>query len=225
MCGVILSDRKIFTDIAGITPEATDAAVVATWVEACGTSRVMVTLEGLEETHVLLDKDQADEVAPVDLVALGNPHLSVSECGQLAAMVKEVGGKKRDDIRIIGCISREVYQKAHQQGYIQPLLDFGVETISDTCWCMLLDPPVIPVNPQGVILTNSGKYAHYGPGLTNRRFRFAGTRDCIEVAVTGTYPKRLQTQGSSRPAWLTSLGVLQRRSYSMVRSLRKVLPR
>ena len=185
---------------------------------------MLVTLEGLAETHTLLDKNQKDESTSIDLIALGNPHLSVSECGQLAAMVKEVGGKKRDDLRIIGCISREIYQQAQQQGYIQPLLDFGMETISDTCWCMLLDPPVIPANPQGVILTNSGKYAHYGPGLTNRRFRFAGTRDCIEVAATGTYPKRRQTQ-DSRPTWLTSLGSLQRRSYSMVRSLRSVLPR
>eukprot|EP00977_Amphora_coffeiformis_P028511 scaffold35584_cov176-Amphora_coffeaeformis.AAC.2 len=212
-------------DIAGITPEAKDDAVLATWVEACTTTRALVTLGGLSETYTLLDKNQRDEESTtVDLVALGNPHLSVSECGQLAAMVKEVGGKKRDDLRIIGCISREVYQKAQEQGYIQPLLDFGVETISDTCWCMLLDPPVIPANPQGVILTNSGKYAHYGPGLTNRRFRFAGTRDCIEVAATGTYPKRRQAHGS-RPTWLTSLGSLQRRSYSMVRTLRSVLPR
>ena len=28
--------------------------------------------------------------------------------------------------------------------------------------CMLLDPPMIPTNPNATILTNSGKYAHYG---------------------------------------------------------------
>jgi len=27
---------------------------------------------------------------------------------------------------------------------------------------MLLDPPMIPTNPNATILTNSGKYAHYG---------------------------------------------------------------
>lgn len=176
------------------------------------------------ETHSLLDKDKNDDAASIDLIALGNPHLSVTECGQLASIMKEVGGTKRDDLRIIGCISREVHQQAEQQGYMQPLLDFGFETISDTCWCMLLDPPVIPSSQNGVILTNSGKYAHYGPGLTNRRFRFAGTRDCIEVAVTGTYPKRQKTLGP-RPSWLSSMGSLQRRSFSILRSLRGVLPR
>ena len=32
--------------------------------------------------------------------------------------------------------------------------------------CMLLDPPMIPSDPDATILTNSGKYAHYGKQRT-----------------------------------------------------------
>lgn len=212
--------------IAGITPEALDAVLVQEWVDACGASRALVTLQGLESTHAILDKkDQNNNgFIPIDLIALGNPHLSVTECQHLTSLVETVGGTKRDNVRIIGCISREVYNQADKKGFIRPLKNFGMEFISDTCWCMLLDPPVIPANPNGATLTNSGKYAHYGPGLTNRRFRFAGTRDCVEAAITGTYPLRQPTQGG-RPSWLKSQNALQRRSNSILRSLRGFLPR
>ncbi len=34
-------------------------------------------------------------------------------------------------------------------------------------------------------MTNSGKYAHYGPGLTGRTMRFGSLAACVEAAVTG----------------------------------------
>ena len=207
--------------IAGITPEAKDRDEVCNWIEKCGTSRVLVTMQGLIDTHSILDKSESDYSSSVDLIALGNPHLSVSECQHLAKLVKEVDRPKDDNVRIIGCISREILSTADQQGWIRPLQDFGVEFISDTCWCMLLDPPVIPSNVQGVILTNSAKYAHYGPGLTNRRFRFAGTRDCIQAATTASIPRQ-QANGGSRALWLSSSNSIQRRSFSVLRSFRAV---
>jgi hypothetical protein len=44
-------------------------------------------------------------------------------------------------------------------------------------------------------MTNSGKYAHYGPGLSGRAVRFGSLADCASAAVTGTAPKTL-------PPWL-----------------------
>lgn len=55
-------------------------------------------------------------------------------------------------------------------------------------WCMMLDPPVIPPSPDARIMTNSGKYAHYGPGLTGRSFYFGNMADCVQTAVTGARP-------------------------------------
>jgi predicted aconitase len=44
-------------------------------------------------------------------------------------------------------------------------------------------------------MTNSGKYAHYGPGLSGRAVRFGGLAACAEAAVTGKAPQAL-------PEWL-----------------------
>jgi len=36
-----------------------------------------------------------------------------------------------------------------------------------------------------VLMTNSGKYAHYGKGLTGREVRFGSLRDCARAALDG----------------------------------------
>jgi predicted aconitase len=43
-------------------------------------------------------------------------------------------------------------------------------------------------------MTNSGKYAHYAPGLSGRAVRFGSMADCVSAAVTGRAP--------GPPAWL-----------------------
>ena len=44
-------------------------------------------------------------------------------------------------------------------------------------------------------MTNSGKFAHYGPGLIKRGVHFGSTEDCVESAVLGR-------PVISQPAWL-----------------------
>jgi hypothetical protein len=68
---------------------------------------------------------------------------------------------------------------------------------------MLLDPPIIPSNPNAKILTNSAKYAHYGTGLTNRRLRFGSMNKCIEVAKSGKMNSNVGNS-HSLPHWLRS---------------------
>jgi len=53
---------------------------------------------------------------------------------------------------------------------------------------------MIPSKPNATILTNSGKYAHYGPGLTSRKFRFGSTKDCVDAAWSGSLPRRSSNQ-------------------------------
>ena len=50
------------------------------------------------------------------------------------------------------------------------------------------------VRTSKTLLTNSGKYAHYGPGLVDREVRFNTTAACVEAARTGW---------TNRPGWLT----------------------
>ena len=51
--------------------------------------------------------------------------------------------------------------------------------------------------PSGTIgvMTNSGKFTHYGPGLINRGVYFGSTQDCVESAVHGR-------PVIAKPAWV-----------------------
>jgi len=171
-------------------------------------------LNGGADTITSLSNSEFDvRGEKIDLVALGNPHLSLAECARLAKLVtpssttardnritKESPGPpnaitnaseqitvwpKHPDIKIMATLSRHVYNQATKLGYVHQLKQFGVQFINDTCWCMILDPPIIPPSKDAVTMTNSGKYAHYGPGLTNRNVRFGSMSQCILTARSG----------------------------------------
>ena len=183
--------------IAGITPEAFRPQVVQQLLANSGGRTRKLHFDDMKACYDTLDSSSDNE--KVDLVALGNPHLSLCECEKLVEIVKEIKSTKSDATRIIACMSRKLFLEAKDRGHILPLEEFGVEFVNDTCWCMLLDPPVIPVQPNATIMTNSGKYAHYGPGLTQRGFRFGSMDDCIQAAVTGTFKARSKHE---MPKWL-----------------------
>ena len=156
----------------------------------------------LRKTFDALDSSRAKGSEKIDLIALGNPHLSLTECEMLDELVKKEN-MHAANTRIMACMSRALYSKAKDLGYVPRLEEFGVEFVNDTCWCMLLDGPIIPSNPNAVIMTNSGKYAHYGPGLTDRRFRFGSLADCLMAAATGRYPQRGHRSDCTYPTWLS----------------------
>jgi predicted aconitase/predicted aconitase with swiveling domain len=180
--------------VAGVTPEARDHRRVQEMAEGCRERRTVITVEHLEETFRILDhqEETTSREDKIDWVALGNPHLSLSECDELADLVKGLPSpqRKHDDVKIIACMSRVLYE---QSAAIPILREYGMEFVCDTCWCMLLHPPLIPSSKDAVILTNSGKYAHYGPGLTNRHFRLGNMQDCIQAAVSGTLQRKAPT--------------------------------
>lgn len=127
----------------------------------------------------------------VDVVCLGNPHFSYSECAALTQLC--TGRKKHEEIKIYVTMGRAIHEKAATAGYIDALEQFGVEFITDTCWCML-SAPVIPASAQ-VLMTNSGKYAHYAPGLVGKDIYFDSLATCIEVACTSWHESQI-------PSWL-----------------------
>ena len=183
--------------VAGITPEAKAASSISHFVANC-TRTVVMTAEQLDETFGTLnqnDRTQHEEGEEIQLIALGNPHLSLSECISLQKAIESMfpGHRKHEGVQIIACMSRVLYD---QSPAIPALRKFGIEFVQDTCWCMLLEEnggsALIPSDPNATILTNSGKYAHYGPGLTGRNFRLGSMTDCLRAAVSGTL-KRQQT--------------------------------
>ncbi|KAH6895894.1 hypothetical protein B0T10DRAFT_587444 [Thelonectria olida] len=132
----------------------------------------------------------------VDLISFGNPHFSLQEIKKVAQLCQ--GRTKHKDIAVMVTCGRAQHGLATQAGYVAELEKFGVQFLTDTCWCSIQEP-VIPKSAR-VIMTNSGKYIHYGPGITGREFRFGSLEMCIEAACsgrsTGDPPVWLQTAPS-----------------------------
>lgn len=172
--------------IAGITPEAPDAQ--AALGDLPTRAHHHVTRADVAQAWRELNTALADTV---ELVALGNPHFSASEIGALARLCE--GRRKAASVEVIVTTSRHVLEQLADAGQVAALRKFGVRFVVDTCWCMLQEP-VVPVHAR-TIMTNSGKFAHYAPGLLGRKTCFGSLRDCVEVACTGNVPRHM-------PAWL-----------------------
>jgi predicted aconitase len=125
----------------------------------------------------------------VDAVTLGNPHFSVSECATLARLCE--GKRKHPNVAVVITCGRATLEQAEKAGHADTLKAFGVQLVTDTCWCMLGEP-VIPPTAR-TLMTNSGKYAHYAPGLVGRHVHFASLAECVASACTGIASGRLPT--------------------------------
>lgn len=128
----------------------------------------------------------------IDLVALGSPHASLAETRRFAELVD--GRHCHDGLRTIVTVGRNTLAGMQAGGIVDRLQAAGVQVLPDLCWCSITEP-VFPKDA-AVIMTNSGKYAHYGKGLTGRNMRFGSLEDCAEAALTGRAKPGL-------PAWLT----------------------
>lgn len=160
--------------MVGITPEATTLEDVTGADRE--TERVQLSPDDLNTSIKALNT--AGEDKTVGLISLGNPHFSLREMRRLANICR--GQQKRPSVAFIICCGRATYGLATQAGLIAELEQFGAQLIEDTCWCMIGDP-IIPKNID-VIMTNSAKYAHYGPGLTGKSFRFGSLETCVAAA-------------------------------------------
>ncbi|MBI1173503.1 DUF521 domain-containing protein [bacterium] len=165
--------------VAGITPEAGNFPDVA--------DRVSVTKADLARVWAELNPGPEE----VDLIAFGSPHFSLSECRALAGLLQ---GHKAEGTAVIVTVGQDVLAKARAEGTLARLESFGAQVIPDICWCSITEP-VFPTETRN-LMTNSGKYAHYAPGLSGRQVRFGSLAECAAAARTGLAPKTL-------PDWLT----------------------
>ena len=163
--------------VEGVTPEAFHVAPEA--------DVVRITRKDMVQAWELLN----DGPETVELVAIGSPHASILECRALA----EALAGRQAVVATIVTAGRKVMEAAQAEGTLARLTGSGVQVLPDLCWCSISEP-VFPPGTRA-LMTNSGKYAHYGPGLSGREVRFGSLAACAEAAVTGRAPKVL-------PAWL-----------------------
>ncbi|CAI8915127.1 cis-L-3-hydroxyproline dehydratase [Pseudomonas sp. IT-P258] len=179
--------------IAGVTPEAIDPAQVLDADISIAVEKIR--LKDLLSSWRALNSARDNRV---DVVSLGNPHFSLSEFAHLARLCR--GRQRHPDVVLAITCGRAVLEQAREAGHIAVIQGFGATLVTDTCWCMLGEP-VIPLAAK-TLMTNSGKYAHYAPGLVGRKVHFASLAECVDAACTATASGRL-------PAWLQPAALLE----------------
>jgi len=115
----------------------------------------------------------------LDMVVLGSPHFSLAEFQQLAPLVQ--GRHAHPRVQFLVTTSRLMAERAKESRVLQPLLAFGARITVDTC---ILATPMLPKTIK-TLMTNSGKYAYYAPGLLSTQMVFGSMSDCVESAVAG----------------------------------------
>lgn len=158
--------------VAGVTPEAPDAET------ALGGQPPAAVLRP-DAPSLLQARDglSTSTSETLDAVALGSPHFSFDE---FQALHRALAGR-RCRVPVYACTGRHTLAQLETAGLTEPLRQAGVRLVADTC---VVVTPILE-GLAGVLMTNSGKFAHYAPGNTGYGVVFGSLADCVESAVTG----------------------------------------
>ncbi|SOC25310.1 uncharacterized protein DUF521 [Ureibacillus xyleni] len=116
-----------------------------------------------------------------------------NECRELARLIK--GKTLHPNVDFLITTNQLVYAQAEDEGLIEKIEQFGARFSTDICLCML-NESMFPESTK-TVMTNSGKFAHYGPGLINKGVYFGSMEDCVHSAVLGE-------PTIQKPHWLAS---------------------
>ena len=161
--------------VLGRTPEATTIA------QATGTDLVLAPVE-IDAAALQAAAASLCPVQPHDKVAavcLGTPHFSRSEFRLLSRLVGNC--VRHPDVTVYVSTSREIAAELVERSDGDALSRFGVNVVVDTC--SYLAP--MRCAATGAIVTNSAKFAHYGPGNLRRRVGLLSLERCIASARLG----------------------------------------
>ena len=159
--------------VLGVTPEARTLEAATGGAEPL--RHITLAADVLRES---LDRlSTAADLARVDAVAVGSPHFSLQEFEELARLV----AGRRMLVPFYACTARATLRELEERGLTEPLDAAGIDIIVDTC---VVVTPILPASG-GVLMTNSGKFAHYGPSNTGYEVVYGSLQDCVQSAVAG----------------------------------------
>jgi predicted aconitase len=160
--------------LAGITPEARTVS------DAFGGRKplrtLQLTMDDLRRARAELTTAAGDAL---DVVGFGSPHCSLAECRRLASLM--AGRHAAPGIEVFVTTSRAVRELLDRSGDLAILERFGAKVTADTC---IVVSPLVRKTAR-VLMTNSAKYAHYGPGLLGVQSVYGSTEACVESAIAG----------------------------------------
>lgn len=160
--------------VAGATPEAADEATALQYRPPV--ERIVVTEAMMRDAQRRLTT--AEHADRIDAVAVGSPHLSLEEFDSLIRLL----GNRALAVPIYACTGRHVLTILERDGHRAALESKGVVIVADTC---VVVTPILPAKPGAILMTNSGKFAHYAPANTGYAVLYGSMADCVESAVAG----------------------------------------
>ncbi len=158
--------------VAGVTPEAPD---LRTALGGVAPEEVIAPRpDALRAVRDALSTAAADRI---DAVAVGSPHFSMREFDQLDELLPDAPFA----VPFYVCTGRSEHGRLDEAGRLPRFLDAGVEIVVDTC---VVVTPILPPG-DGVLMTNSGKFAHYTPSNTGYGVVYGSLEDCVRSAARG----------------------------------------
>ncbi|MEK0084331.1 aconitase X [Benzoatithermus flavus] len=160
----------------GITPEA------PTLADALGHRRPAATIAigPAELRQALAALSTVPAGTPITAVSLGTPHFSLAEFHRLIPLL--AGFRPAPGVELYVSTGRETLVALAAAGLDRALERAGVTLVADTCTYVT----AVLRRLDGVVMTNSGKWAHYAPGnLGLAGVAFGELEDCIASAAAG----------------------------------------
>jgi len=159
----------------GITPEA------PTRNEAFGGRPPSETIDitPAEIAAALRHLSTVPDGTAIAAVCLGTPHASREEWERLLPLLRRIAPGK--GIPIYVNTGRAILQSLEHDGLLDGTGAFDVVPVVDTCTYIT----AILERLDGVVMTNSGKWAHYAPGNIGVQVAFGELEECILSAAAG----------------------------------------
>ena len=166
--------------VEGVTPEAPNLEAALGGASPGSTSpgsTLPATVIALRPSALRTSRDTLSTAAAgrIDAVAVGSPHFSIEEFRRLDALLPAAPFA----IPFYVCTGRSEYRRLEASGRLSRFLDAGVEIVVDTC---VVVTPILPPR-DGVLMTNSGKFAHYTPANTGYGVVYGSLEDCVRSAI------------------------------------------
>ncbi len=156
--------------VEGVTPEAPD---LETALGGAVPETILIPRPG--ELREVRDALSTTDSGPIHAVAVGSPHFSLEEFRKLEVLLPTAPFA----VPFYVCTGRSQYRRIEEEGRLSRFESVGVRIVVDTC---VVVTPILP-SQGGVLLTNSGKFAHYTPATTGYGVVFGSLEDCVRSAV------------------------------------------
>ena len=157
----------------GVTPEAPslEAASRGGDVEAVEITPAVVA-EARDQLTTRTDR-------PLRAVSIGTPHLSMEGFALLMELLE--GITIDADVDCYVNTGRDILAEVEQRGWLDALDAAGVTVVTDTCTYVT---PILKRH-DGVVMTDSGKWAWYAPGNLGVDVAYGSMAECVRSAAAG----------------------------------------